>query len=181
MTPDQQHPGFAPRTATAAEHGTPMQQLRARPSFEQASAGYVTMLLEMRAALTALVPDLHWVSSVPKVSGGSLCDVPFSKIDGAGTVSYTDHAEGAIPEAQWPQAWQQVITIAAKHGFTATQVLDVPTPSPTTGGPPSRTHVAYIGDAWDGNFEIQTQIDTVLGIDSPCLLHEAADPPATAS
>jgi len=179
MTPDQ-HPSSDARTAPVDQPGTPVQQLRSRPSFERAGAGYVQMLGEMRSALTALVPDLRWVSPVPTVAGGGLCGEPFSKVDGAATTSYTDHAKGRVPEAQWPQAWQQLTTIAARYGFTVPQVLPAPSSS-AAGGQASSAHVAYIHDAWGGNFSILTRIDTVLGVDSPCLLHEAALPQTPSS
>jgi len=89
MTPPRRRTGTRPHrhpltlgalTATLALTGctltggglTPLEQLRARPTFEQATAGYVQMLTEMRAALTALVPTLRWDHPSAVIEGGAL-------------------------------------------------------------------------------------------------------------
>ena len=149
---------------------TPEQQLQARPSFEQATVGYLQMLTEMRAALQAIAPNLRWVHPAPNIVGSAGCEEPFSQIAGTETITYGSNATGRIPEAQWPRALQQLMAIAATYHFTAAQTLTVPA-SPTPGA--TAPHIVYLHDPWGGNFTVQTEVNTVLGVDSPCLRHES--------
>ena len=148
---------------------TPEEQLRARPTFEQATAGYVTMLTEMRAALMPLSPDLRWKNPAPIIDGQGLCSAPFTKVPGAASIDYSNDALGRIPEDRWPDALQEITTIAARYRFGAPQTLSVPAAS-TPGALPR--HVVYFHDPWGGNLSFMTEVNTILRVSSPCLRHE---------
>ena len=145
---------------------TPEERLRARPSFEQATAGYVQMLTEMRAALARIVPDLRWEHPAPVVNGSAGCLPPFSDIPGVATVDYGHDSFGRIPEDRWPEALQEITTIAAQYHFAAPQTLSVPAASRPGAIPP---RIVYFHDPWGGNFSFQTEVNTILSVQSPCL------------
>jgi Lipoprotein confined to pathogenic Mycobacterium len=157
---------------------TPEQQLRTRPGFEQATTGYVQMLTQMRTALQAITPTLQWDHPTPVIDDGALCGDPFTGIKGAETIFYSSDATGRVPEAHWPQALQALTTIAARHHFTSPQALSF-SPTPTSEAP--QHHVIFLNDPWGGNISIMVEVNTVIQVYSPCLLHDSANGSTTTS
>ena len=149
---------------------TPEEQLRARPTFEQAEREYLAMLQEMRTALSAVVPALRWRRDTPRQSDRAACRPPFTDVRGADAGTYdSGDAFGAIPDADWLRARQAVTDIAARHGFTTLNEL--------TAKPGN--HVIDVIGSWGQTVQLGTAENTTLVVLGPCLLHEDGHPTAT--
>jgi hypothetical protein len=143
----------------------PEEQLRARPSFEQATADYLAMLDQMRTAISGIVPTLHWKTARSFQDGSAFCGEPFTDVPGTSTAAYdAGVGEGGIPDADWPRVEQAVIEIAKKHGFTTVTPLVSKTGD----------HVLDIHGPWGARLELGSEVNTVLGIFGACFLHENA-------
>lgn len=108
---------------------TPEEQLRARPTFEQAGQNYITTLQEMQRTISTLVPGLTWAGPPPGLkSGGSFCEAPYTDVPGARSGDYLAGAgDKPFPDESWPQISTALTDIARRHGFTkVTMKVDQP-------------------------------------------------------
>jgi hypothetical protein len=162
---------------TSGARMTLEEQLRSRPTFEQAGRDYLAMLDEMRQALSALVPTLKWTPSRSTQDGTSACSAPFTDVPGSDRANYVaGTGEGNIPDQDWPRAAQALKDIARRHGFTtAVGVVD------STAQPDRPAHrVLDIYDEHrDGSVEFGSLYNTTLTVYGACFLHEAAHPGPT--
>lgn len=145
---------------------SPEEELRARPSFEQASREYLAMLDEMRQALSTIVPTLEWKTpgaTQDKATAG--CHKPFGDVKGSTTGYYdTGGGRGGVPDEYWPQALQTVTEIAKRHGFTEViTVVDKP-----------GHHVVDLYDNREATLQFLTEVNTIIGINGACFLKEEA-------
>lgn len=106
----------------------PEQELKSRPTFEEASVTYIGILEEMRAEISRLAPTVRWRRSPATQTDESGCSRPFNGVPRATSGTFdTGGAVGGIPEDQWAAARDGLTAIAAQHGFTGVVVLrDVP-------------------------------------------------------
>lgn len=144
---------------------SPEEELRARPSFEQAGREYVTMLDEMRADLSRVAPGLVWKTPGSAQKGSSLCGKPFSDIDGVQSAAYdSGDATGPIPDAAWPAAVDALKAVGQRYGFvTVTPIVDVP-----------GRHEVAVHDGRGASVELGTQKNTTLVVLGACFLTEKA-------
>lgn len=111
-------------TACTGETVDPQQQLDARRSGAEAERDNLALLTEVRVALSEVAPGLTWRTDAPVVESGSLCKKPFDGVDGATTqVLQSGGAFGAVPDADWPRAWEAVKKVASARGFGDENVL----------------------------------------------------------
>jgi hypothetical protein len=137
------------------------QQLELRRSEAQAKRDNLSLLAEVREALSRVTPSLRWRTPEPVVDSGSLCKEPFDAVDGAGTLNLTSGgALGAIPDADWPRAWEAVKEVAARRGYGDEHTLkDEP------GG-----HQVSVYDEDGSELSVGTGVNTVATIYGACYL-----------
>ena len=149
---------------------TPEDQLRSRPTFQQASQDYIALLTEVTKAVTAISPTVTWPAAPPRQDGGSLCAKPFTDIAGAHSATFSfEEANGrralvkAIPDADWPRVKTTFVDIAKRHGFT-TVTMDVDQPG---------RHEMTIADQYGATVEFGTIEGTSIGVFGACFLDAA--------
>ena len=145
------------------------EQLRARPTFEQASQDYVALLTEITAAITAVSPTVKWPGTPPQ-PGPSACAAPFTKVTGASQAEFDflsanggSTGVAAIPDADWPRVRTTFTDIAKKHGFTTVK-LDIDKPG---------RHELTLGDQYGASVQLGTIEGTSLGLSGACFLDAA--------
>lgn len=140
-------------------------ELRKRPTYEDASTGYIGMLTGMRASLKARIPGLTFDSLAPSQRVEARCENPYADVRGTNVGAFVGGTGSqGVAEGVWPSVRQDLIDLAAKHGFTkVVSVHDTPT-----------DHSVAINDQWGGSFEFAADQGMVLGVFSPCLLHDGS-------
>ncbi|KRE42313.1 hypothetical protein ASG74_07680 [Knoellia sp. Soil729] len=163
-TADTANTGNSGNTGSPADTGGNVdarQQLESRRSEAQAKRDNLSLLAEVREALSRVSPSLRWRTPEPAVESGSLCKEPFDAVDGAGTLNLTSGgALGAIPDTDWPRAWEAVKEVAAKRGYGDEHTLkDEP------GG-----HQMSVYDKDGSELSVGTGVNTVATIYGACYL-----------
>jgi hypothetical protein len=145
----------------------PLQQLRARPTFEQAEHDYLALLDQIRAAVSAAVPSLIWQSPKAIRFGQAMCAAPYTDIPGTNNADYDGgYTKGNIPDDVWPTLSRTVIDLAAQHGFThVIPLVDKP-----------GRHTLVIWDDHDAHLELGTLAAATLTLFGGCFLTAAAHP-----
>jgi len=153
--------GCTGHTPESGDNVDARQQLESRRSEAEAKRDNLALLAEVREALSRVNPSLAWRTTEPAVDSGSLCKEPFDAVDGAGTLNLTSGgALGAIPDTDWPRAWEAVKEVAAKRGYGDEQTLkDEP------GG-----HQMSVYDKDGSELSVGTGVNTVATIYGACYL-----------
>src|SRR3954447_20949578 len=124
------------------------------------------MLTDMRGSLKARIPGLTFDRPAPSQIVKGRCQKPYADVRGTnvgGFVGGNNITQGVV-EGVWPSVRQDLIALAARHGFTkVVSVHDTPT-----------DHGLTINDQWGGSFEFASEQGVVLGVFSPCLLHDGS-------
>lgn len=155
--PDKSGPSDLMKQQTAQA----LKELQGRESYEQASGEYLAMLTQIRAVLDEQAPDLEWTRNEAREIGRGQCDWPARDVSNAEEgVFDVGEARGAIPEQVWAEVEQQVIEVAAAHGFAGVSLR--------RNEPESRKLV--IRDSGEGTVELETAVNTTLGVYGSCLL-----------
>lgn len=137
----------------------PLTRLQSRPSYEDAVATYTAMEVEIRAAVTTVVPTVTWALERKGRSSG--CTKPFDKLGGKSTGLDSYGAPGPIPDDAWPTALTAAETVAKRYGFdhTAT-VVDAPS-----------DHEVRFSSSTDGAYiDFGTGVNVILATFTGCNL-----------
>ena len=137
-------------------------ELEQRRSYAEARADSLALLVELRSAVSEVVPSLSWLTTEPEVDGESGCGEPeFRDISDASHATFdSGGAKGAISDADWPRAWAAVQEVAAKKGFGDPNiVVDKP-----------GHHVASIYDDDGAELSVNTKVNTAVSIYGACHL-----------
>jgi hypothetical protein len=143
---------------------SPEEELRSRPSYEQAGREYLVMLEAMRAEISAAVPSLRWKtekSYEDETRAG--CAEPYAGLNGTTGFFDTGDATGAVPDADWPAVVEIVTRIGAEHGFTQIVTL-VDQPG---------HHVVNLYDGYESRIRMGTKVGTTLAVFGACFLEES--------
>ena len=137
------------------------QQLESRRSSAEAERDNLALLTEVRAALSEAAPALRWRTPAPAVESGSLCKKPFDTVEGATSqVLESGGAFGAIPDADWPRAWEAVKRVASARGYGDEHTLkDAP-----------GEHQMSLYDDDGAELSVGTGVNTVASIYGACHL-----------
>lgn len=148
-------------TGCSGENVDARQQLESRRSSAEAERDNLALLTEVRAALSEVAPALKWRTPAPTVESGSLCKQPFDAVDGATSqVLESGGALGAIPDADWPRAWEAVKQVAAQRGYRDEHTLkDEP-----------GEHQMSLYDEDGAELSVGTGVNTVASIYGACHL-----------
>jgi Lipoprotein confined to pathogenic Mycobacterium len=147
-----------------------LNELKTRPSYEESATSYITMLDEVRSAVSEFAPNVKWRTAKSVEFDYGPCAPPYTKIRQASSGDFTSGgAEGGIPDAVWPQVKQAVVAIAGRHGFT-----DVLTLKDKPGD-----HMLVIHDKWNASLELGSLEGTSLSLYGPCLLRSQPAPTIT--
>lgn len=142
-------------------------QLEQRPTFEEAEAGYLALLRELRRVLDERAPGLRWLEPEPSRSDLGGCGAPFDRVDGAASGIYTagDAAEGAVEDARWQATLDALLVPLRDRGFDQVTVLqDEP-----------GAHEVSVGDPRTGaRVVVGTKVGTVLTLYGGCFLEAGA-------
>jgi hypothetical protein len=147
------------------------EELRSRPTFEVADSNYFTMLIEIRAELSVIVPSLEWrTTGIVKEPRG--CEGDFGNLYAASNY-YMLTADGRIPEEKWPEALAAVERISRQHGFKETMTM-AGAPSTTTNTNPTTAHRhdVSIFDSYDARLAFSTNVNTLAWLWGACFLPE---------
>ncbi|WP_369636231.1 LppA family lipoprotein [Nocardia sp. JMUB6875] len=106
-----------PKT-TRQETEDAAQKLLKRPTLEEAEAQLTSVVDQIIAAATELVPGIHFETVYDRST--SLCDPPFDDTFGR-KVTLQGHSGGPIPEDKWPAFLAKATELAGTVGATWTQ------------------------------------------------------------
>jgi Lipoprotein confined to pathogenic Mycobacterium len=147
-----------------------LNELKTRPSYEESATSYITMLDEVRSAVSEFAPNVKWRTAKSIEFNYGFCEPPYADVPDAQSGEFTSGgAEGGIPDAVWPQVKQAVVAIAGRHGFT-----DVLTLKDKPGD-----HMLVIHDKWNASLELGSLEGTSLSLYGPCLLRSQPAPTIT--
>ena len=137
-------------------------ELEKRRTFAEAEADSLSLLAEVRTALSGVVPQLEWLTPEPALDTESGCGEPqFESISDASSATFNGGgAKGGIDDADWPKAWAAVQAVAGKQGFGKPHVV-VDQPG---------HHVASLYDADGAELSINTKVNTDVSIYGACHL-----------
>lgn len=137
-------------------------ELEKRRPFAQAEADSLSLLTEVRTALSGVVPQLEWLTAEPVLDTESGCGEPqFEEISDASSATFNGGgAKGGIGDADWPTAWAAIQKVAGEQGFAKPHVvIDEP-----------GHHVASLYDADGAELSINTKVNTDVSIYGACHL-----------
>lgn len=97
-------------------------ELRSRPSYDEAGRGYQQLLTRVRAALAEVAPGVAWDTATPARGSETLCRAPFDDVEGARAANYATGGGGAIPDEDWPRAVRAVQEVVAPEGYGEPEV-----------------------------------------------------------
>lgn len=142
-------------------------ELMAMPSSKEIVARYEAMNAEVRAAVGAAFPNVHWEQKRPANYGG--CSKPFDHQNGKTHYFPLWVAAGGFSDADWPRAVTVVANIVGKYGFSsATSLADT-----------SANHEVTFPDAYGGNLDFGSGVNTILSVTTACHLPNSERGPAS--
>lgn len=151
---------------TAKDDVSPLEQLAARPTAEQAAAYLSEQIVRIRAALEELVPNVEWGEDPPSTDGESLCRDPFSTVRDATALGLGVLGGGAIPDKDWDQATEITREILEPEGYDEMTVV---------ANKPGEHDVAFT-DGYGSTITIGGQVSTTIDASSGCFLKAASHP-----
>lgn len=137
----------------------PLAELQALPTSEDIVTTYTRMEAEIRDAVIAISPQLHWAQVDPPSVAG--CEDRYNGLGGRTVGLPLWSAPQPIADADWPATLIAVETIVARYGFgTALMKVDKP-----------GNHQANFPDPVSGAYvDLGTKVASILGTNTGCHL-----------